>query len=107
MTKVNTCAREMYPYSVLHLFPPFLIYPIVVAGTNRSVCSFSAVSYVTWYYCIVQNKKGPNMDPHCFIYTMNQIHRGSYMSAQVLLNLLNELGKRYKMRGLPSILSIF
>ena len=27
----------------------------------------------------------------------NGIHRGSYMSAHVLLNLLNELGKRYKM----------
>ena len=36
-----------------------------------------------------------------------QIHRGSYMSAHVLLNLLNELGKRDKMRGLPSILSHF
>ena len=29
------------------------------------------------------------------------------MSAYVLLNLLNELGKRDKMRGLPSILSRF
>ena len=32
------------------------------------------------------------------------------MSAHVLLNLLNELGKRYKMRGLlgkPRILSLF
>ena len=29
------------------------------------------------------------------------------MSAQVLLNLLKELGKRDKMRGLPSILSLF
>ena len=29
------------------------------------------------------------------------------MSAHVLLNLLNELGKRNKMRGLPSILSLF
>ena len=29
------------------------------------------------------------------------------MSAHVLLNLLNELGKREKMRGLPSILSPF
>ena len=28
------------------------------------------------------------------------------MSAHVLLNLLNELGKRYKKRGLPSILSL-
>ena len=29
------------------------------------------------------------------------------MSAHVLLKLLNELGKRDKMRGLPSILSLF
>ena len=29
------------------------------------------------------------------------------MSAYVLLNLLNKLGKRDKMRGLPSILSLF
>ena len=29
------------------------------------------------------------------------------MSAHVLLNVLNELGKREKMRGLPSILSLF
>ena len=34
-------------------------------------------------------------------------YRGSYMSAHVLLNLLNKLGKRDKMRGLPSILSLF
>ena len=34
-------------------------------------------------------------------------NRGSYMSAHVLLNLLNELGNRDKMRGLPSILSLF
>ena len=36
-----------------------------------------------------------------------EIYRESYMSAHVLLNLLNELGKRDKMRGLPSILSLF
>ena len=29
------------------------------------------------------------------------------MSAQILLNLLNKLEKRGKMRGLPSILSLF
>ena len=38
---------------------------------------------------------------HSFIY------RGSYMSAHVLLNLLKKLGKRDKMRGLLSILSLF
>ena len=42
---------------------------------------------------------------HMFLWRM--INRGSYMSAHVLLNLLNELGKRDKMRGLPSILSRF
>ena len=31
------------------------------------------------------------------------LNRGSYMSAHVVLNLLNELGKRDKMRGLPII----
>ena len=35
------------------------------------------------------------------------INRGSYMSNHVLLNLLNKLGKREKMRGLPNILSLF
>ena len=34
-------------------------------------------------------------------------NRGSKINAHVLLNLLNELGNRDKMRGLPSILSLF
>ena len=34
-------------------------------------------------------------------------NRGSYMRTHVLLILLNKLRKRYKMQGLPSILSIF
>ena len=34
-------------------------------------------------------------------------HRGSYMIDHGLWNLLNELGKRYKMRGLSSILFLF
>ena len=33
--------------------------------------------------------------------------RVSYMSAHVLLNLLNELGKRDEMQGLPSIFLFF
>ena len=41
------------------------------------------------------------------IYPAHKLNRGSYMSAHVLLNLLNELGKRDKMRGLPSSLSLF
>ena len=48
----------------------------------------------------------PNV--HCtWSHQLHTIYRGSYMSAHVLLNLLNELGKRDKMRGLPSILSLF
>ena len=35
------------------------------------------------------------------------INRGSYMSVHVLLNLLNELGKGDKMKGLPIMLSPF
>ena len=37
----------------------------------------------------------------------NGINRGSYLSDHVVLNLLNELGERDKMQGLPSILSLF
>ena len=40
------------------------------------------------------------------LHELSCLNRGSYMSAHVLLNLLNELGKRDKMRGLPSILSL-
>ena len=36
----------------------------------------------------------------------HDVNKGSYMSAHVLLNLLNELGEKDKMRGLPSILSL-
>ena len=39
--------------------------------------------------------------------TQSLIHRGNYMSAHVLLILLNELGKRDNMRCLSSILSLF
>ena len=35
------------------------------------------------------------------------LNRGSYISAHVFIEFINELGKRDKMRGLPSILSIF
>ena len=44
---------------------------------------------------------------HTYMQIITDSYRGSYMSAHVLLNLLNELGKRDKMRGLPSILSLF
>ena len=51
-----------------------------------------------------ENMKPSEREPtHC-----GNIYRGSYMSAHVLLNLSNnELGKIDKMRGLPSILSLF
>ena len=41
------------------------------------------------------------------MFVVTPVHRGSYMSAHVLLNLLNELRKSDKMRGLSSILIIF
>ena len=50
---------------------------------------------------ITEGSNPPGKDPFFLQY------RGSYMSAHVLLILLNELWKRDKMRGLPSILSLF
>ena len=35
------------------------------------------------------------------------LNRGSYMSAHVLLNLLNKLRRRDEIRGLPNISSLF
>ena len=37
--------------------------------------------------------------PYCIQGTLH-FHKGTHMSAHVLLNVLNELGKRYKMQGL-------
>ena len=39
--------------------------------------------------------------------TPQEVDRGSYMSAHVLLNSLNEVGKSGKIRGLQSILFFF
>ena len=45
---------------------------------------------------------------HADIYSWARgLNRGSYMSAHALLNLLYKLGKRDKMRGLSSVLSLF
>ena len=41
------------------------------------------------------------------MYRAVPLYRGYYISAHVVLNLFNKLGKRDKMRGLPSILSLF
>ena len=45
-----------------------------------------------------------NPENSLFAYAIN---RGYYMSDHVLLNLLNKLEKSDKVRGLPSILSLF
>ena len=54
-------------------------------------------SAVGW--CVLVAFTGGNIYYH--------LNRGSYMSAHVLLNLLNELRISDKVRGLPSILSLF
>ena len=38
--------------------------------------------------------------------TNHRLDRGSYMNAHVLLNLLNEFGKKIRREALPSILSV-
>ena len=42
-----------------------------------------------------------------FTFTRKKVHRGSYRSTHVLLNLLNELRKSNKMRDLHIILLLF
>ena len=43
---------------------------------------------------------------YCICFHWYSKYRDSYKSAHVLLDLLNELRKRYEMRGLLSILSL-
>ena len=63
--------------------------------------------YVRYMNLIIIKKWSFWLSSFSLTTALRLFHRGSYMSAHVLLNLLNELGKRDKMRGLPSILSLF
>ena len=56
-----------------------------------------------WIKCLAQGHPpgSESSSLHCLL------NRGSNMSAHVLLNLLNELRKRDKVRGLPLIISLF
>ena len=83
---------------LLPLRPLFVLFS--VAALDRFYCNtldliFTCVSNAAVSFSWSEE------EPSC------KINRGSYMNAHVLLNLLNELGKRDKMRGLPSILSLF
>ena len=64
-----------------------------ISSTIPSLSTTLPSGETQWHYTDIEK-------PDC-------LNRVSYMSAHVLLNLLNELGKRDKMRGLPSILSLF
>ena len=56
---------------------------------------------------VLQSRVWPAHGKGFYLHTKsNLLNRKSYMSAQVLLNLLYELGED-KVRGLPSILSLF
>ena len=62
---------------------------------------FADIEDLTWVISLLQIKRILHRCSPCCRY------RGSYMSTHVLFALLNELGKSDKMRGLPSILSLF
>ena len=83
---------------------------LAIIGIFKNI--YKQDKYTTWEVLAKTNKHKKNIflplwatEMSCSV--MLSINRGSYMSANVLLNLLNELGKRDKMRGLPSILSLF
>ena len=66
------------------------------------------VRYTVGYHVLwLLSSVAISLNLYCTYPQTNSLNRGSYMSAHVLLNLLNELGRRDKMRGLPSILSPF
>ena len=74
--------------AVLHRFYGMGFFLVLLQVTGDNVCSLALVDFTN----NGQKEVG---------------YRGSCMSVHVLLHLLNKLGKRDKMRGLPSILSLF
>ena len=71
--------------SVSILFVKVSVYGVFrIQGVKKRLCSSFKIFLFFWY-----------------------LYRVSYLSAHVLLNLLTEKGKVDKMRGLPSILSLF
>ena len=71
--------------------------------TDASLIGFGGIFKTQWFFSIWSITIPSVKDDDISL----AFHRGSYMSAHGLLNLLNELGKSDKMRGLPSILSLF
>ena len=79
----------------------------IVPHTRQSCYTNDTVSFFEWEI-VSYGVNNPSRYNGALIGAVCLIHRGSYNSAyHVLLNLLNELGKRDKMLGLPSILSLF
>ena len=61
-------------------------------------------------YIVQDNARGYQLQLNYEKISINffvKLQRGSYMSAPVLLNLLNELGKRDKMQGSPTKLNLY
>ena len=81
--------------------------PVSHAILHRTVC-FATSRLTKHAICSYVDSSGYAYGPTIiYLFIDYIIIRGSYMSAHVLLNLLNKLGKRDKMRGLSSILSLF
>ena len=72
---------------------------------SNSVYQDQARNYQDHVLQNVRHLFDTDCDPESIFH--QSVYRGSYMSAHVLLNLLNELGKRDELRGLPNILSLF
>ena len=91
-----------------------------LSGSTLSAKAKTIFSAKRYNFYLGDNYQNFHLGRHIFGYTVRNLvlrprskglkrdlHRGSNMSAHVLLNLLNELGKRDNMRGLPSIYLIF
>ena len=76
---------------------------VVIFTTSCALKHYSNVTSLIFDISILLNPFH-NMP---FVQLKSTQYRGSNMSAHVLLNLLNELGKIYKIQSLPSILSHF
>ena len=110
------CDRGIYWLNSLTIFETYYLQPLLLSMVTETIGSgFHLVSGILlvplgksdleWRILVRWNRQIPeNITISTRQATSN---RGSYFSAHVLLNLLNELRKSDEMRGLTSILSLF
>ena len=118
ITQIHTCIMKKHTFKANHLMKQhYFSIPSQTALRGKNSHNLGANSFLKDKSQFLKRPKSmittgcfsslPLMCGMAMPCLEKVLNRGSYMSANVLLNLLNKLGKGDKMRGVQSILSLF